>query len=310
MRTFERLSIPFEEAGDATDIPPMQTPGFSTAVDELVLGQILADISHRHIRAVGIIATDPLDIVFLAKEVRQFLPDVRLFATQSYLLFTHPQNVDDLRGMIVASTYPLYPSNQSWSYSYQGDRTHVFFSSESGQGTYNAAIAHLDKIGDEEVPPRFLEYGLPFDPPGSYVSSDDGSLKWSTPTRQPPIWIGMVGNKGIYPLRAVTKTSDQDRSYLYGHDQSARKNTPDLSGWPALRIRRRSKPNPGPGFGTGSGRTSRGPGSTSSPVSPPRARRGPASAAWCPGGSSPARLFEGPSGSGSVRSRPPAWRSS
>ena len=220
LRTFEHLSIPFEEAGDATDIPPMQTPGFSTAVDELVLGQILADISHRHIRAVGIIATDPLDIVFLAKEVRQFLPDVRLFATQSYLLFTHPQNVDDLRGMIVASTYPLYPSNQSWSYSYQGDRTHVFFSSESGQGTYNAAIAHLDKIGDNGDPAPLPRIRAPLRPAGVLRLLGRRAAQWSTPKRQPPIWIGMVGNKGIYPLRAVTNSSEEDRSYLYGHDQS------------------------------------------------------------------------------------------
>jgi hypothetical protein len=225
MRSFERLPIPFGEAGDATDIPPMQTPGFTAAVDELVLDQILNDIYHRSIRTVGIIATDPLDVIFLARQIRQFVPDVRLFTTQSYLLFAHAQNVDDLRGMLVASTYPLFPSNQAWSYSYQGDATHVFFSAEDIQGVYNAAIAHLQELGNPAIPARFLEYGLPFDTPGSYAPADvasgviAGPPPWINKARKPPVWIGMVGNHGIYPVTTVADPPDQTPGYLYVHDQ-------------------------------------------------------------------------------------------
>lgn len=222
LRSFERLPIPFEEAGDATDIPPMRTPGFTTAIDELVLGQILADISRRDIRAVGIVATDPLDTVFLARQVRQFLPDVRLFTPQSYLLYTHPQNVDDLRGMLVASTYPLYPPNQLRSYSYQGDVAQVFFSSESTQGTYNAAIAHLESLGDPRHPARFLEYGVPFDPPGSYDFIPGAPPRFRVERRKPPIWIGAVGNHGLYPLAVLTTLKSgpfPDEGYLYEHVQ-------------------------------------------------------------------------------------------
>jgi hypothetical protein len=222
LRSFEQLTIPFDQVGDASDTPPMQTPGFTTVVDELVLGQILADIARRDIRTVGIIATDPLDTIFLAREVRKYIPDIRLFTTESDLLYMHPQNIDDLRGMLVASTYPLFPPNQSWSYSYRGDVTHVFFSSDSIQGTYNAAIAHLEVLGDPRYPAGFLEYGEPFDPPGSYssrVPAIKSGPKWIEKKRTPPVWVSVVGNHGLYPVRVVTEPRDHDPNYLYQHKQ-------------------------------------------------------------------------------------------
>ncbi len=207
----------------------MQTPGFTTAVDELTLGQILADIAHRRIRTVCIVATDPLDTIFLARQIRQFLPEVRLITTQSYLLYAHPQNVGDLRGMLIASTYPLFPSNQLWSYSFQGDATHVFFSSESIQGTYNATMAHLEELGNPRVAARFLDYGLPFDPPGSFAPAPDGGVVWKDRTRKPPIWIGIIGNEGISPVKVLSKVpvpdgqplAIEDDPYLYDHVQTA-----------------------------------------------------------------------------------------
>jgi hypothetical protein len=213
----ERLTIPFDEAGNPSDIVGTQTPGFTTAVEELVLNQILMDIDRRGIRKVGITATDPLDVVFLARQVRRFCPDVLIFTTQSHLLFTHPQHIAELRGMLTASTYPLYPLNQLWSYSYRGDTTHSYFSGDSVQGTYNAAVALLDRMQvNPDVPPRFLEYGNPFDTP--VILTADGQK------RRPPIWISVVGNHGIYPLKTFTdppqrKLTKDDSQYVFQHDQ-------------------------------------------------------------------------------------------
>jgi hypothetical protein len=215
----ERLTIPFEVTGEPTDVPATQTPAFTTAVEELTLNQIFADLRRRDIRKVGIIATDPLDVVFLARQLGTFCPDVQLFTTQSHLLFTHPQHVAELRGMLVASTYPLYPLNQLWSYSYKGDMAHTFFSGDTVQGTYNAAVAHLDQIGNPGVLPRFLEYGTPFDPPGSYKKGADGWV-WGVKLRKPPIWLSVVGNHGLYPVATVEpKDNPSDDAYVFTHIQ-------------------------------------------------------------------------------------------
>ena len=112
----------------------------------MALTQILTTISRRRYQAVGIIASNPFDTVFLARRVRRFCPNLRIFATQADLLFARPQNVADLRGMLVASTYSLYPANQ-WIITSYGARPHVLFSNQGAQGLYNAVAAHLSEMG-------------------------------------------------------------------------------------------------------------------------------------------------------------------
>ena len=62
----ERLRIPPDESGSPRDIPKSYTPAASAAFDEMALTQVLTTISRRPYHAVGIIATNPFDVVFLA----------------------------------------------------------------------------------------------------------------------------------------------------------------------------------------------------------------------------------------------------
>jgi hypothetical protein len=187
----ERLNIPVDEAGSSLDLPHAFTPASSAALDEIALTQVLTTISHRKFRAVGIVATNPLDTVFLAREVRIFCPNVRLFGIQSDLLLARPEEVPFLRGMLVASTYPLYPANQWITTSFR-DASRVFFSDQGSQGLYNATVAHIWEMGAMELHdgPPLLEYAAPYDPA---LAVD----------RRPPIWIGAVGERGIYPITFV-----------------------------------------------------------------------------------------------------------
>src|SRR6185312_2024261 len=150
LRSTERLEVSSDGQNAVTEVIAPKRPEVTTPLDELVLDEILMDIAHREIRFVGIVATDPLDIIFLAQRVRRFVPDARLFTTQNNLAFIHPKTIADLRGMIVGSTYPLAAQNQAWSYSYRGDDKRVFFTSDDSQGVYNATVAHLHdmKVGN------------------------------------------------------------------------------------------------------------------------------------------------------------------
>ena len=193
--TPEKLTIPPDEGGAPRDLPKTFTPATSAALDEMALTQVLTTIARRPYQAVGIVATDPFDVVFLAREVRRFCPNVRLFTTCSDLLLARATDAVDLRGTLVASTYPLYPANQ-WMTTPFRDGPRVFFSNRAAQGFYNATAAHLwemraDSTFTTREPlrgPQLLEFGLPYD------------LEFAK-SRRPPVWISAVGERGLYPLK-------------------------------------------------------------------------------------------------------------
>ena len=204
----------------------------------MALTQVLTTIARRPYQAVGIIATDPFDVVFLAREVNRFCPNVRLFTLTADLLLARPAEVVDLRGMLVASTYPLYPTNQ-WMTTPFRDGPRVFFSNRGAQGFYNATVAHLwemraDEPANPDLPssPQLLEFGRPYDVKPQAV-------------RQPPVWISAIGERGLYPItyfeyeetgsakteEAGTPARPESGGYLYSPEKSPEGRP--LSKWPA-----------------------------------------------------------------------------
>ena len=220
------------------DLPCAFTPATSAALDEMSLTQVLTTIARRPYQAVGVFATDPNDVVFLAKQVGRFCTNVRLFTISSDLMLTRPGEGIDLRGMIVASTYPLYPSNQ-WITTPFRDGPRVFFGSRGSQGLYNATVAHLWEMGADEPAdktkpstPQLLEFGLPYDVETKQV-------------RKPPIWINVVGERGLYPVTFIPQTDKN--GYLYTRQKFAG-TTRALAAWPQSSEKataaRATRPNP------------------------------------------------------------------
>jgi hypothetical protein len=218
----QRLTIPPNEAGAPRDLPRTFTPATSAALDEMALTQVLTTIGRRPYQAVGVVATDPFDVAFLAGEVGQFCPNVRLFTVSSDLVLARAAGAADLRGMLVASTYPLYPSNQ-WITTPFRDGPRVFFSSRGAQGLYNATVAHLwemsaDEPDDLSKPssPQLLEFGRPYeiDP---------------APLHQPPVWISAVGERGLYPITVINPK--EQTPFLY--DPRTAPEHRSLAQWPS-----------------------------------------------------------------------------
>ena len=216
-----RLRIPANEAGAPRDLPRAFTPATSAALDELELTQVLTTIARRPYQAVGVFATDPFDVVFLARQVRRYCPNVRLFTSCADLLLSRPGENIDLHGMLVASTYPLYPSNQ-WMTTPFRDAPRVFFGNRGAQGLYNATVAHLWEMRPDEPEtldpstPQLLEFGFPYD-----VRPENH--------REPPVWISVVGERGLYPVTFVSRKIS--RGYLYNPESSPEQRR--LTAWPA-----------------------------------------------------------------------------
>lgn len=191
-------ALPYEPETGATDRPDLLPPLSSdtTLSEDRALGTILTTIFDEHIRYVGLFATDVRDKIFLAQQIRKFAPDVALFTFESDLLYTHPDLREDLKGMMVVSTYPLFTRNQQWSYPFRGWRQRLQFGHGSDQGTYNATVALLGRRDQllEYSPPLFIDYPA------------------SVPRRPVP-WVSAVGIDALFPLATlpVPAAKDGDR---------------------------------------------------------------------------------------------------
>jgi hypothetical protein len=112
---------------------------------------ILDAIRHEKLSAVGIIATDNRDALFLAREVKRSTPDAQLFLFGTHALYLHPDYVPYLRGALVASSYSLALANQPETEAWWPGNIREPFQSLSSEGVFNATHALLTVKKDDAV---------------------------------------------------------------------------------------------------------------------------------------------------------------
>lgn len=163
---------------------PLESPPVQSELTLPMLEAALTEIGHtlaRHdVRAVGVLASDVRDKLFLATEVRKRVTDAQVFTFEGNSLFLAPEHNRTLRGSLVVSTYPLILQNQWWQLP-PGERHRLPFTNEGAQGVHNAVLLHLDR------PDLLAEYaGAPSG--GGWV---------------PQVWITAVGSRSFLPLAAA-----------------------------------------------------------------------------------------------------------
>jgi hypothetical protein len=178
---------PGEEGGKTADPVPPQSPLITTALNSLVVNNLMHTMAQKRSRHIALLATDARDAVFLAELIRNRFPDVQLCTTGGNLLYTDPDHRYALWGLVVGSTYPLHPDVQGWGDAGGGhERRRLLFAEQSSQGSYNATLIHLG----EQAQAAMLDYG--------WVGSGRRE-------RRPGIWISAVGQSGqMVPLYYVT----------------------------------------------------------------------------------------------------------
>jgi hypothetical protein len=194
--------LPFpSEGGDRADrgreAVQAQAPLMSAAIADLILDNLVTTMAQKGARHVCLVSTDPQDTIFLARLIRGRYPDAQLVTVGANLLFTHEDYNSELRGMIVASTYPLHPPVQGWSAADEGpERLRILFSDHGYEGYYNATLVQLaegettDKKRHDDLLQRMLDYGW-----------EGHELKHTLP----PIWISVVGGNGqLIPVSYVS----------------------------------------------------------------------------------------------------------
>ena len=177
---------PGEKSSKAADPVPVQSPLMTTALNSLIVNNLVQTMAQWRSRHVVLVATDPRDTVFLAELIRNRSPDVQLVTTSGDLLYTDPDHRYALWGMVVGSTYPLQPSVQGWANAgSKAQQRRILFTDQSSQGCYNATLVHLGKQAEADM----LDYGG--------VGKDC--------CKRPGIWISAVGqNSQLIPLYYVS----------------------------------------------------------------------------------------------------------
>jgi hypothetical protein len=185
------VPLSLREATPPADQVPALKPQLTTAVVEATLDSILDNIRHENVSAVGIVATDARDVLFLAREVKKHAPDVQLFFSGAYLLYLHPDYIPYTRGAIVAAPYPLSLNVQRGVRVALGsdgtERRTVDkhpFSAMISAGIFNAVLAQL---GESR---RMIDY---CDPAASAAAADPLPCV-------PPVWTSVIGDDGYWPL--------------------------------------------------------------------------------------------------------------
>jgi hypothetical protein len=165
----------------------------TTRSQELELAHILAVIARDRIQAVGIIATNIRDTLFLADALRRYAPDVRLFTFEADLLLAHPDYGAATRGMIVASSNPLVDPDPvvSRNGGSAGGASMLQFANDTSQGTYEAM--------------RWLA-GSPAG--GEETSRATGQRTDQAPRRE--VWFSVVGNARLTPVERLVLAPGSD----------------------------------------------------------------------------------------------------
>jgi hypothetical protein len=192
------LGMPWQdsEATQRDDLPTYggkQTP----LSQETVLSTLAITLKAQGIKAIGVLATDPMDEAFLIRSIKKSSPDVRLFLRDPDLLYLRTPDVGTLNGTLLVTNYPLIPQNQFWS-APSGQRERLItFPSAFQEGVYNAFVQLIE---DPTLPfakngLKRLEWRWPAGPLASPEITD--------PSKAKPLWLATMGTAGNYPIKLL-----------------------------------------------------------------------------------------------------------
>ena len=147
----------------------------------LQLDDTFASLSRRGTEHVGIVASSTADKIFLAGQFRRFAPNLRVHMYESSIDLADREQRDALEGIMVASSYPLFPMTQAWA----GETGLQQFPSMAAAGTYNALLGLLaaDDGTERSLSRKLLDYhplfggdGRPG--PSAWISVSIGNRLW------------------------------------------------------------------------------------------------------------------------------------
>ncbi len=197
--------LTFSLGGDdhaSSDIPVFSKQQ-SPVAQESVLFSIGSMLKANVVHYVGIVASDPLDTLFLTRYLHSACPNLRIFTLESDLLLEHGSDSSDYQGTISVTSAPLFPMSQLWT----GSRGTLYaFPSSNFEAIYNATgelLMHLpgSPTNTGLKSPDFRDFRNPFS---------------GTSPQTPPLWLTVAARTGFQPLAVLTP----EESEFAAHDRT------------------------------------------------------------------------------------------
>ncbi len=192
---------------------------------ETVLSTLSITLRTQGIKALGILATDPMDEAFLIHSIKQSSPDVRLFLRDPDLLYLRTPDVASLNGTLLVSDNPLIPQNQFWSQPVADQKRQITFPSGTEESQYNAFVLLLEKakLAPNKKKMKLLEWCWP-----AGIDADEHSQQCGTSR---PLWLATIGTASHYPVK-ILNYGEVDISTLSLHSLNLGKpQYPPLALW-------------------------------------------------------------------------------
>jgi hypothetical protein len=180
----EGLSLSWQDAdsGQSDEVPSYGRQ--TTAVSqETALSSVAQTLKRQGIKALGILATDPLDVTFMIHWFKQACPDVRLFVRDLDLLYLRTPDVSSPSGVLAVNNYTLFPKALRGSTDSQQKHL-LHFPSSSQEGQYDAFTNLLYEIG--YVPARSPEH---------------------------PLWLTTTGTGAYFPIKWLTQADSTESAF-------------------------------------------------------------------------------------------------
>lgn len=206
------LPLNLEDSGTDEDTVPTYAHQQYPLSQESVMLTITTSLRAHHARFVLLKASDPIDLLFLTRFLRQFYPQGRIVTLGADLLYRREVEDDLLHGIMAITSYSLLPraddgiAKPRWPSS-TAHYDPVFTSSYSS-GVYNAMLSFLPQRGSKDqmsavdtpnsgkesqqlgVAP-YTEFGWPR--VGGPVPPNKSSLS-------PALWLTTLGRDSYWPV--------------------------------------------------------------------------------------------------------------
>ena len=180
-----------ESAQSEEDAVPVFSKQQTPIAQESQVIALASTLREKNIKYAGIMATDPLDTMFLIRFLHRSALDVRLFVPDPDLLFLRALEDDaSPLGLLAITSYPLLTDSQEWLSQGSGaDKHHLMvFTNEYAEATYNSCVLLLND--NKAAPLRDAE------PAASSEPKQASDLSLSA-----PLWLMMAGHSAYWPVR-------------------------------------------------------------------------------------------------------------
>jgi hypothetical protein len=213
------------QASESTHVDTDTIPTFSGAnsalEQEAGLYGVIDSLKAHGTRFVILRATSTLDYLFLTRFLHRAYPETFIVTVGPDILYGRDVDTTEFRGVAALSVFPLLPRGQDWTSGTDRNESkdstsnpsfrhaHRIFGADSMEGTYLASRYLITDPGitDPGVSPKahpfgykqgLPDYGYPFWDPEQQKERE-------TRTRQPDIWLSVVGRNGYWPVAVLEK---------------------------------------------------------------------------------------------------------